>query len=705
MPVLLEPVKKTFAYGQHTVTLETNAIARQATGSVLVTMGDTVLLVAVVGNEKANPSADFFPLTVNYTEKTYAGGKIPGGYFKREGKPADRETLISRLIDRPLRPLFPEGFRNEVQITVTLMSLDPDVNPDIPALFGASAALAISGIPFNGPVAAARVGYVNGEYLLNPSYKKTSEESLLDLVVAGTKSSVLMVESEAKMLSEEVMENALAFGHKQMQVVITAIEELVREVGKPRWVWEPKVIDPAIVASVTARAENELRQAYMISDKLERKTKIKTIYEAVVTEICTAESADVEPTAATVNKVLAQLEEKIVRNNILEGKPRIDGRDTITVRPIHIEFGKFPATHGSVVFTRGETQAIVFTTLGTPRDAQILDSLHGETKDPFMLHYNFPPYSVGETGFSGGPKRREIGHGMLAKRALSAVLPDAQAFPYVLRIVSEITESNGSSSMATVCGGSLSMMDAGVPVKAAVAGIAMGLIKEGDRFAVLTDILGDEDHLGDMDFKVAGTEEGVTALQMDIKIEGITHEIMQVALKQAKDARMHILGIMKKALDAPRAELSDRAPRIITIQINHEKIRDVIGKGGAMIREITEATGTTIDITDDGIVKIASVDGEKGRQAKEWVEDICAEIEVGAVYEGKVVKIMEFGAIVEVLPGQTGMVHISQISNDRVENIEDFLRENQMVTVKCIGVDRQGRVRLSIKEVEGFVSS
>lgn len=697
----MNSVKKTFQYGPHEVTIETGEIARQATGSVIVTMGETMLLIAVVGQEEAT-SADFFPLTVTYIEKSYAAGKIPGGFFKREGRLSEREVLTSRLIDRPIRPLFPEGFNNEVQLTITLLSLDPEVDSDIPALFGSAAALAISGIPFNGPVSAARVGYKDGEYLLNPNHSVV-EACDLNLVVAGTKDAVLMVESEAKQLSEEVMLGAVMFGHQQMQVAIDAINELKAEVGKPTWNWQAPELDQDLVQRINSFAENDMRSAYAIREKVERKLKIKEIYEATMTEFVT-ETSD-ESFAKTVEKTLSNLEKTIVRKDILAGKERIDGRDTKTVRKITCDLGRFPSVHGSAVFTRGETQALVAATLGTERDAQIVDALVGESKDPFMLHYNFPPYCVGETGFVGAPKRREIGHGMLAKRALRAVIPSLEEFPYVLRVVSEITESNGSSSMATVCGTSLALMDAGVPTKAPVAGIAMGLIKDGDQFAVLTDILGDEDHLGDMDFKVAGTNDGVTALQMDIKIEGITEEIMRTALAQAKDARMHILGIMSEALSAPRAEVSSKAPRIISFNIKPDKIREVIGKGGATIREITESTNTTIDLDDSGLVKIAAFSAEEGNRARKMVEDICAEIEVGKVYEGPIVKMLDFGAIVELLPGKTGMVHISQIVDERVENINDFLQEGQVVKVLVKEIDRQGKVRLSMKDVQEGATS
>ena len=689
-------VTKIFKYGDRQVTLETGAIARQTSGAVMVSMGDTVLLVTVVG-VPSKEGRDFFPLTVNYQERTYAAGKIPGGFFKREGRPSEKEILISRLIDRPLRPLFPEGFTDEVQITATLMSLDPQIDSDIPAIIGASAALALSGIPFASPIAAAKVGYKDGNYLLNPGAKQMAE-SQLDLVVAGTEHAVLMVESEAKELSEEVMLGAVMFGHQQMQTVIQAIKELADEVGKSGWSWQPPVVDADLQQRVTAQVEAEVRAAYQIREKLERRTKLAEINAQLVSALCTDDPA--APKAEVVKKIFSQLEEQVVRHNILDGKPRIDGRDNKTVRPIQVNTGILPRTHGSSLFTRGETQAIVVVTLGTEKDAQTIDDIAGERKDTLMLHYNFPPYSVGEVGQMGSPKRREIGHGRLARRAMQAVIPTMTEFPYVMRIVSEITESNGSSSMATVCGSSLSLMDAGVPIKAPVAGIAMGLIKEGDRFAIISDILGDEDHLGDMDFKVAGTENGVTALQMDIKIEGITQEIMQRALAQAKDGRLHILGIMNQGISTPREQISTYAPRITTIKINPDKIRDVIGKGGAVIREITETTGTVIDISDDGVIKIAAVDVEAAEAAHRWIDRIVADVEIGAIYEGTVVKIAEFGAFVAFLQNKQGLVHISQICRERVENVQDKLKEGQAVRVKVLEIDRQGRIRLSMKEVE-----
>lgn len=689
--------KKSFQYGNHLVTLETGAIARQASGAVTVRMGDTVILVTVVGMESGEPR-DFFPLTVNYAVRTYAAGKIPGGWFKREGRPSEKEILVSRLIDRPLRPLFPEGFSKEVQIIATVLSIDSEVEPDVPAIIGAAAALGISGIPFNGPIAAARVGYNQGEYLLNPSTSQL-DNSALDLVVAGTRSAVLMVESEAEELSEEVMLNAVLFGHREMQVAINAIEEFVSETGKTRWDWQPPETNAALKELVEKDAEEPLRSAYQIHEKQDRKNRIKVISQAIKDKLCdeTAESSICEK---DIEKIISELEKKIVREQIISGKPRIDGRDTKTVRPIYSEIGILPRTHGSALFTRGETQAIVVATLGTERDAQVIDDVGSERREAFLLHYNFPPYCVGEVGQVGSPKRREIGHGNLAKRALAAVIPSPNEFPYVIRAVSEITESNGSSSMATVCGTSLALMDAGVPIKSAVAGVAMGLIKEGDRFAVLTDILGDEDHLGDMDFKVAGTEKGVTALQMDIKIDGITREIMEKALDQAKEGRLHILEIMTNSISRPREDISNFAPRIISFKIHPDKIRDVIGKGGVTIREITETTGTVIDISDDGIVKVAAVEREAGEEARRRIEMIVADVEVGRIYDGKVVKIMDFGAFVEFLSGKSGLVHISQIAHERVENVTDRLHEGQEVRVKVLEIDRQGRVRLSIKEAE-----
>lgn len=692
----MDLVKKVFQYGQHTVTLETGKIARQATAAVFARMNDTVVLVTVVGAKDAREGIDFFPLTVNYQERNYAAGRIPGGYFRREGRPSEKETLTSRLIDRPVRPLFPEGFYNEVQVVVTVMSVDADTDPDIVSLLGVSAALAISGIPFNGPIAAARVGYQESNYLLNPGHKAL-DTSELDLVVAGTENAVLMVESEAKELSEEIMLGAVLFGHQQMQVAIRAIKEFAAEAGNPPWDWKPSVTDSELVKKLAALAHDDLAAAYQIREKTQRVERVNQLRKTAVEKLADEANAITEDHIKTL---FGDLESKIVRESILATNLRIDGRDLQTVRPITIEVGILPRTHGSALFTRGETQAIVVTTLGTGRDAQTIDALEGEAKENFMLHYNFPPYSVGEIGQMGSPKRREIGHGRLAKRGIQSILPTQEQFPYVLRVVSEITESNGSSSMATVCGTSLALMDAGVPIKAPVAGIAMGLIKEGDRFAVLSDILGDEDHLGDMDFKVAGTSNGITALQMDIKINGITSEIMDVALKQAKQGRMHILGVMNSVLNLPRQEMSSYAPRIFSIKINPEKIRDVIGKGGATIRSITEETGTTIDITDDGTVKVAAVDQLAAEEAIRRIQRLTAEVEVGAIYEGTIAKIMEFGAFVTVLPGKDGLVHISQISNERVKNVTDVLSEGQTVKVKVLEVDKQGRIKLSMKEVE-----
>lgn len=693
---MLNPITKTFQYGAHTVQLETGAIARQATAAVMVRMGDTSVLVTVVGVKEAKAGIDFMPLTVHYQERTYAAGRIPGGYFKREGRPTEKEVLTSRLIDRPLRPLFPENFHNEVQIVATVLSSDPQVDADIPAIIGASAALAISGIPFKGPVGAARVGYNNGDYILNPTNKELGQSDL-DLVVAGTENAVLMVESEARELSEEIMLGAVLFGHQQMQVVIAAIKELVTEAGKPAWDWKPAVHDEAAEQKIVAMVQEPLNNAYQIREKLERKAKIDELRAQAIAQLVTADSGVEEK---TVQHVFGVTEEKIVRGRILMGQPRIDGRDTRTVRPIVVSTGVLPRTHGSALFTRGETQAIVVATLGTDRDAQIIDALDGESRESFMLHYNFPPYSVGETGQVGSPKRREIGHGRLARRALQAVLPSEEEFPYVLRVVSEITESNGSSSMASVCGASLALMDAGVPLKAPVAGIAMGLIKEGNRFAVLTDILGDEDHLGDMDFKVAGSTQGVTALQMDIKIDGITKEIMEAALQQAKEGRLHILNIMNTSLSAPRTEVSAFAPRIVTIKINPEKIRDLIGKGGATIRSITEETGTLIDISDDGLVRISTPDSAACEAAVERIKSVTADVEVGKIYEGVVAKLTDFGAFVTIMPGRDGLVHISQIAEERIERVSDRLQEGQAVRVKVLEIDRQGRIRLSMRDLE-----
>ncbi len=692
----MTPVKKIFQYGDHPVTLETGVIARQAHGAVMVNMADTVVLVTAVGARETVEGRDFFPLTVNYQERSYAAGRIPGGFFRREGRPSENETLISRLIDRPLRPLFPDGFTNEVQIIATVMSLNPEVNPDIPAMLGASAAILLSGIPFRGPIGAARVGYRDGRYLLNPAVSALSG-SQLDLVVAGTESAVLMVESEATELPEDIMLGAVMFGHEQMQAAIQAIREMAGEAGVTPWEWQAPAKDEALAAAVSAAVKDELAEAYQIAEKQVRQQHIQALRNRVVEELAGQELN--KGSSEAVCSVFAELEKHIVRSRILAGQPRIDGRDHRTVRPIMARIGVLPRTHGSALFTRGETQALVVTTLGTNRDSQIIDALEGEYREPFMLHYNFPPYCVGETGIVGSPKRREIGHGRLAKRGVQAVMPDMNGFPYVVRVVAEITESNGSSSMASVCGTCLSLMDAGVPIKAPVAGIAMGLIKEGEQFAVLTDIIGDEDHLGDMDFKVAGTGRGVTALQMDIKIDGITREIMETALAQAREGRLHILGKMNEVIAEPRKEMSGYAPRIVTIRINPEKIRDVIGKGGVTIRAITEETGATIDIGDDGTVKIAAVDKAAGDEARRRIEQITADLEVGQVYEGKVVRIMDFGAFVSILPGREGMVHISQIASERVQNVSDKLAVGDLVKVKVLEVDKQGRVRLSMRAV------
>jgi len=693
----VKAITKTFQYGEHEVTIETGAIARQADGAVLVKMAETEVLVTAVGRKEADPGRDFFPLTVNYQENTYSAGKIPGGFFKREGRPGEKEVLTCRLIDRPVRPLFPKGFRNEVQIIANVMSLNPDVDPDIPALLGASAALAISGMPFAGPIAAAKVGYKDGNYILNPGVAALADSDL-ELVVAGTAQAVLMVESEADCLAEDVMLGAVMFGHEEMQIAITAINELAEEAGKPKWEWQVPPVDEELEKAVADAAESGLSDAYRITDKKERQASVRDTKAAAKESL--AGGDDARWSSDDVTGALSKLEKGIVRQRVISGEPRIDGRDRTTVRPIDIKVGVLPRTHGSAIFTRGETQAIVVTTLGTGRDAQIIDSIQGERKEPFMLHYNFPPFCVGETGFIGSPKRREIGHGKLARRGIQAVMPRMDDYPYVIRVVSEITESNGSSSMASVCGTSLSLMDAGVPIRAPVAGVAMGLVKEGDDYAVLTDILGDEDHLGDMDFKVAGTDSGITALQMDIKIDGITKEIMSDALEQAKVARLHILGEMNAVIDAPREEMSEWAPTIITFKIDPEKIRDVIGKGGSVIRAMTEETGATIDIDNDGTVRVASVDGASGREAVRRIELITADVEVGRVYEGKVARLMDFGAFVTILPGKDGLVHISQISNERVEKVSDKLAEGDVVQVKVLEVDRQGRVRLSMKEVE-----
>lgn len=695
---MFNKVSKSFRFGDHNVTLTTGEIARQATGAVVCQMDDTVVLATVVAKKETKPGQDFFPLTVDYIEKTYAAGKFPGGFFKREGRPSEKETLTSRLIDRPIRPLFPDGFLNEVQVIIHVVSVDPEVDPDIPSMIGASAALMISGIPFKGPIGACRVGYINGEFVCNPKVSQMPE-SKLDLVVAGTERAVLMVESEADRLSEETMLGAVTFGHEQLQVAINAIHDLVAEAGKPAWDWQPPAKNEALIARIHAIADAGLAEAYTIREKQARNEKLREVYELVEATLnAEAEAAGTEaPDINEVNGILFEMEAHIVRSNILEGKPRIDGRDTRTVRPIEIRQGVLPRTHGSALFTRGETQALVLTTLGTKQDEQIVDSIMGESRERFILHYNMPPFATGETGRVGSPKRREIGHGRLAKRALKAVIPSEEEFPYSIRVVSEICESNGSSSMASVCGGCLSLLDAGVPLKDYVAGVAMGLIKEGNKFAVLTDILGDEDHLGDMDFKVAGTENGVTALQMDIKIEGITTEIMQAALAQAHEGRMHILGKMHEMAGGGAKALSDWAPRLETFKINPEKIRDVIGKGGATIRSLVEETGCEINIEDDGTVTLASSNVEKIAAAKKRIEQITAEIEVGQIYEGTVQRILEFGAIVSLLPGKDGLLHISQIARERVNQVSDYLKEGQVVRVKVIGVDEKGRVRLSMK--------
>ncbi|MCL1124706.1 polyribonucleotide nucleotidyltransferase [Shewanella surugensis] len=692
----MNPIVKSFEYGQHTVTLETGVIARQADAAVLASMGDTTVLVAVVGKKVEEPGRDFFPLTVNYQERTYAAGKIPGGFFKREGRPSENETLIARLIDRPIRPLFPNGFKNEVQVVITVVSVDPEINPDVISMIGTSAALSISGIPFNGPLGVARVGYINGEYVLNPEISQL-KDSDLDLVVAGTEGAVLMVESEAASLPEEVMLGGVVYGHDQQQVVIKAIGELKAEASKPTWDWKAATEDQDLVSKIKTLAEAELTAAYQITAKHERRDAVSALKKAAIAKLV-EENADLDLREA--DKLLSSLEKKVVRSRIIDGNPRIDGREPDMVRALSVMAGVLPRTHGSSLFTRGETQALVTCTLGTERDAQKVDSIMGEYTNRFMLHYNFPPYSVGETGMVGSPKRREIGHGKLAWRGMNAVMPSAEEFPYSIRVVSEITESNGSSSMASVCGTSLALMDAGVPIKASVAGIAMGLVKEGDNFVVLSDILGDEDHLGDMDFKVAGTREGITALQMDIKIEGITKDIMQIALQQAYGARVHILNVMDQAIGEHRTDISDHAPRITSFKINPEKIRDVIGKGGATIRALTEETGTTIELEDDGTVKIASSSAEATQEAIRRIEEITAEVEVGTVYKGKVVRIVDFGAFVTILPGKDGLVHISQIAEERVANVSDYLEVGQEVNVKVMEVDRQGRVRLSMKEAQ-----
>ncbi len=697
------PIKKSIQYGEHLLTLETGEIARQASGAVLASLGDTVVLATVVADRSGHSDRDFFPLTVDYQEKTYAAGRIPGGFFRREGRPSEKEILTSRLIDRPMRPLFPKGFRNETQIMATVVSVDPDIDPDIPAMVGASAAVACSGIPFNGPIGAARVGYAGGRYLLNPGFAAVTDSDL-DLVVAGTSGAVLMVESEAKELSEEVMLGAVMFGHEQMQPVIGLIRELAAEAGRPAWSWAPPAEDSSLVGRVETLAGARVAEAYRIVDKAGRQAALAEIRRGAEMQLGGSpggEGGESRWSSQHVADAVSAIEKKVVRSRILSGQPRIDGRDRDAVRDVTTRVGVLPRTHGSALFTRGETQALVAITLGNSRDAQIVDALEGERRDPFLFHYNFPPYCVGETGRNIGPRRREIGHGRLAKRGIVSVMPSLDDFPYVIRVVSEITESNGSSSMASVCGSSMALMDAGVPIHAPVAGIAMGLVKEGDRFAVLSDIMGDEDHLGDMDFKVAGTARGVNALQMDIKIEGITREIMHQALTQARAGRLHILERMAETIREPRQEMSEYAPRIITIKIDPEKIRDVIGRGGATIRSITEETGAAIDVSDDGTIKIASVDALGGQEARRRIEQITADVEVGVIYEGKVQKIMDFGAFVNILPGKDGLVHISQISNERVENVNDKLREGQTVRVKVLEVDKQGRVRLSMKAVDG----
>ena len=697
MSMSLKPVTKSFRYGAHQVTLETGEIARQADAAVMVNMDDTVVLCTVVGKREPKPGQAFFPLTVDYVEKTYAAGKIPGGFFKREGRPSEKEVLTSRLIDRPIRPLFPDGFYNEIQVIAMVMSVNPEVDPDIPAMIGVSAALTLSGIPFNGPIGAARVGYLDGQYVLNPTATQLST-SALNLVVAGTEHAVLMVESEARELSEDIMLGSVVFGHGQMHTAIQAINELADMAAKPVWDWKPAERHDSLVGRIAELAESDFREAYRLRQKQARNTRLEEIRAKLMVQV----NADAETPLDSnlVGDIIFGLEGKIVRNQILDGEPRIDGRDTRAVRPISVRVGVLPRTHGSALFTRGETQALVVATLGTGRDQQIIDALMGEYKERFMLHYNMPPYATGETGRMNAPKRREVGHGRLAKRAILATLPGPEEFAYSIRVVSEVTESNGSSSMASVCGSSLALMDAGVPMKAHVAGIAMGLIKEGNRFAVLSDILGDEDHLGDMDFKVAGTEAGITALQMDIKIEGITKEIMQVALAQAREGRLHILKIMGEALDGSRSEISSFAPRIIKMKINPEKIRDVIGKGGMVIRGIQEETGTTIEITDDGTISIACVSSEGGAAAKKRIEDITADVEIGRVYDGTVLKLLDFGAIVQLLPGKDGLLHISQISHERVNNVSDHLKEGQIIKVKVLEADEKGRVRLSMKAVK-----
>ncbi|QXO65161.1 polyribonucleotide nucleotidyltransferase [Morganella morganii] len=698
---MLNPTIRKFQYGQHTVTIETGMMARQATAAVMVNMDDTAVFVTVVGQKKMKPGQDFFPLTVNYQERTYAAGRIPGSFFRREGRPGEGETLIARLIDRPLRPLFPEGFLNEVQIIATVVSVNPQINPDIVAMIGASAALALSGIPFNGPIGAARVGFINDQYVLNPTTDELAV-SKLDLVVAGTKGAVLMVESEAQLLTEEQMLGAVVFGHEQQQIVIENINALAAEAGKSKWDWQPEPVNQTLHDRVAELAEKALGDAYRITEKQDRYAQVDIIKDATISALEAEFAARGEELTSElkheISDILSAVEKSVVRTRVLDGEPRIDGREKDMVRALDVRTGVLPRTHGSSLFTRGETQALVTATLGTARDAQTLDQVMGEITDTFLFHYNFPPYCVGETGMVGSPKRREIGHGRLAKRGVLAVMPSQEEFPYTVRVVSEITESNGSSSMASVCGASLALMDAGVPVKSAVAGIAMGLVKEGDKYVVLSDILGDEDHLGDMDFKVAGSRDGISALQMDIKIEGITSEIMQVALNQAKGARLHILGVMEQAINSPRADISEFAPRIHTIRINPDKIKDVIGKGGSVIRALTEETGTTIEIEDDGTVKIAATDGDKAKMAIRRIEEITAEVEVGRIYNGKVVRIVDFGAFVAIGGGKEGLVHISQIADKRVEKVSDYLEMGQEVPVKVLEIDRQGRIRLSMKE-------
>jgi len=695
----LNPITKQFQFGDQQVSIETNKIAKQATGSVVVTIGNTVVLTTVVGAKSARPGQDFFPLTVNYQEKTYAAGKIPGGFFRREGRPSEKETLTSRLIDRPIRPLFPKGFMNEVQVVCTVVSTDKNQDPDIAAMIGTSAALALSGIPFAGPIGAARVGYVDGQYLLNPGYDVLANSDL-NMAVAGTAGAVLMVESEAKELSEDQMLGAVLFAHQEMQVIITAVAELASEAGKPTWDWQPEAKDENLLAQVEGAVKSDLGDAYRISEKMERQDRVRALLDSAIAEL--AGGDDAVASVDDVSGMFGKVEKDLVRQRVLNGEPRIDGRDLRTVRPIEVEVGVLPKAHGSALFTRGETQALVVATLGTLRDAALIDALEGSFKDTFMLHYNFPPYSVGEAGFMGGPKRREIGHGKLARRGVSAALPNSEDFPYTIRVVSEITESNGSSSMASVCGTSLALMDAGVPVTAPVAGVAMGLVKEGNRYAVLTDILGDEDHLGDMDFKVAGTAAGVTALQMDIKIDGITEEIMEAALAQAFEARVHILNEMNKVISASREELSDNAPAMVTLHVHPDKIRDIIGKGGATIRGIVEETGAEVDINDDGSVRIYAEDGAAKDAAVNRIQEITAEAEVGRIYKGKVERIVDFGAFVNILPGKDGLLHISQIAEERVETVTDYLSEGQEVEVVVLDVDQRGRIKLSIKELGNY---